>query len=117
MAYELDLPIKLTSIHSVFHVSMHKKCIGDPVSILPLYDLGVKEDLSYEEVPVEILYCQVKILRNKEVASVKVLWRNHLVEVQHGRPRPTQRPTILIYLPLLLSKVKVGIFLLNELYE
>ena len=40
----------------------------------------MKENLSYEEVLVEILDRQVKRLRNKEVASVKVLWRNHLVE-------------------------------------
>ncbi|WMV33442.1 hypothetical protein MTR67_026827, partial [Solanum verrucosum] len=40
----------------------------------------VKENLSYEEVPVEILDRQVKKLRIKEFASVKVLWRNHLVE-------------------------------------
>ncbi|WMV27894.1 hypothetical protein MTR67_021279, partial [Solanum verrucosum] len=38
------------------------------------------ESLSYEEVPVEILDRQVKRLRNNEIASVKVLWRNHLVE-------------------------------------
>ncbi|WMV50366.1 hypothetical protein MTR67_043751, partial [Solanum verrucosum] len=40
----------------------------------------VKENLAYEEVPIEILDRQVKRLRNKKVASVKVLWRNHLVE-------------------------------------
>ena len=64
----------------MFHISMLKKCIGDPVSILSLEVLGVDENLSYEEVSVEILDRQVKRLRNKEVASVKVLWRNHLVE-------------------------------------
>ena len=58
---------------------MLKKCIGDRVSIRSIEGLGVNEDLSYEEVPVEILERQVKKLRNKEVASVKVLWRNHLV--------------------------------------
>ena len=67
-------------IHPVLHVSMLKKCIRDPVSILPLERLGVKEDISYEEVPFEILDRQFKKLRNKKVASVKVLWRNHLVE-------------------------------------
>jgi len=80
VAYELKLPIELAPVHPVFHISMLKKCIGDPVSILPLEGLGVNENLSYEEVPVEILDRQVKKLRNKEVASVKVLWRNHLVE-------------------------------------
>ncbi|WMV29676.1 hypothetical protein MTR67_023061 [Solanum verrucosum] len=80
VAYELDLPNELASVHLVFHVSMLKKCIGDSVSIIYLEGLGVYESLSYEEAPVEILDRQVKKLRNKEVASVKVLWRNHLVE-------------------------------------
>ncbi|KAK4729661.1 hypothetical protein R3W88_022649 [Solanum pinnatisectum] len=79
-AYELDLPNELAPVHPMFNVSMLKKCIGDPVSIIPLEGLGVDESLSYEEVSVEILKRQVKRLRNKEIASVKVLWRNHLVE-------------------------------------
>ena len=41
--------------------------------------LGVDENLSYEEVHVAILDRQVKRLRNKEVSTVKVLWRNHLI--------------------------------------
>lgn len=40
----------------------------------------VKESLSYEDVPIEILDHQVWELRNKEVASAKVLWRNKLVD-------------------------------------
>ncbi|KAH0652607.1 hypothetical protein KY289_030285 [Solanum tuberosum] len=79
-AYKLDLTNELSSVHSVFHVSVLKKCVGDPTSIVSLEGLEVKENLAYEEVPVEILDQQVKELKNKEVASVKVLWRNHLVE-------------------------------------
>ena len=59
---------------------MLKKCIGDPVSILPIEGLWVDENLSYEEALVEIRDRQVKKFRNKKVASLKVLWRNHLVE-------------------------------------
>ena len=70
----------MASVHPVFHVSMPKKCPGDPASILPIEGLGVDENLSYYEVPVEILDRQVKRLRNKEVSTVRVLWRNHLVE-------------------------------------
>ncbi|WMV09889.1 hypothetical protein MTR67_003274 [Solanum verrucosum] len=88
VACELDLPNELALVHPVFNVSMLKKFIGDPVSIIPLEGLGVDESLSYEEVPIEILDRQVKRLRNKEVPSIKVLWRNHLVEVLLGRPRP-----------------------------
>ncbi|WMV32773.1 hypothetical protein MTR67_026158 [Solanum verrucosum] len=59
---------------------MIKKCVGDMIFIDPLEELGVNENLSYKEVPVEILHLEVKKLRNKEVTSVKVLWRNLLVE-------------------------------------
>lgn len=51
--------------------SMLKKCIGNPVSIFPIEGLGVDENLSYEEVLVEILDHQFKKFRNKEVASIK----------------------------------------------
>lgn len=36
--------------------------------------------MTYEEVLVKILDRQVKRLRNKDVASVKVLWRNQQVQ-------------------------------------
>ncbi|WMV49972.1 hypothetical protein MTR67_043357 [Solanum verrucosum] len=80
VAYELELPNDLASMHPVFHVSMLQKCDGHPTSIIFLEWLGVDESFSYEAVSIEILDRQVKKLRNKEVASVKVLWRNHLVE-------------------------------------
>ena len=48
VAYELRVPNKLASVHLVFHVSILKKCIGDPVSIIPIEGLGVDENLSYE---------------------------------------------------------------------
>ena len=80
VSYELAFPTELASVHPVFHVSMLKKCLGYPSSILSVEALGGDENLSYEEVPVEILDSQVKRLRNKEIATVKVLWRNHLVE-------------------------------------
>ncbi|TMX05451.1 hypothetical protein EJD97_020345 [Solanum chilense] len=67
-------------VHPVFHVSMLKKYIGDPESILPIEGLGDKDTLSYEEVRVQIPYMEVMKLRNKEAVSVKVLWKNHLVK-------------------------------------
>ena len=40
----------------------------------------MKDSLSYEDVPVEILERQVRRLGNKEVTSVKVLWRIQSIE-------------------------------------
>ena len=65
VAYELKLLIELASLHLVFLVSMLKKCIGDFESILPIEGLGVKDNLSYEEVLIQIIDRQVKKLRNK----------------------------------------------------
>ena len=53
---------------------------GDPTSIVPLESVAVKDSLSYEDVLVEILELQVRRLRNKELASIKVLWRSQPVE-------------------------------------
>ena len=70
----------MASVHPVFPVFMLKKCIGDTVSILPIEGLGVIDKLSYEEVSFQIIARQVNNLWNKVVFSVKVLWKNHLVE-------------------------------------
>ncbi|WMV42512.1 hypothetical protein MTR67_035897 [Solanum verrucosum] len=80
IAYELELPQELVAVHPVFHISMFKKCMGDPSLIIPTENIGIKDSLSYEEIHVQILDRQVRKLRTKEVASVKVLWRNQFVE-------------------------------------
>ena len=74
VAYELELPAKLAAVHPVFHISLLKKCVDDPASIVPLESVAVKDSPSSNDVPVEILKRQVRRLSNKEVASVKVLW-------------------------------------------
>ena len=60
VAYELELPSEPDLAHPIFYVSMLNKCIGDRLFILPIEGLCVDENLSYEEVPVEILGRQVK---------------------------------------------------------
>ncbi|KAF3612792.1 putative membrane-bound transcription factor site-2 protease-like [Capsicum annuum] len=80
VAYELELPASLSFVHPVFHVSMLKKCIGDHSMVLTVEGIKVTDSLSYVEEPVEILDRQVRKLRSKEIASVKVLWRNQKVE-------------------------------------
>ena len=54
-------------------MSLLKKCIGDPTLVVPLENVGVKDNLFYKEVLVEILGRQVRKLRYNEVTSIKVL--------------------------------------------
>ncbi|WMV45755.1 hypothetical protein MTR67_039140 [Solanum verrucosum] len=79
VAYELELPQELAAVHLVFHVSMLKKCMDDPSLIISTENIGIKDSLSYEESPIQILDRQVRRLRTKEVASVKVLWSNQFI--------------------------------------
>lgn len=67
VAYELELHTNLSSVHPVFHVSLLKKFIGDPVVIVPLEITNIHDSLSYDEIPVEILNRQIRRLRNKKV--------------------------------------------------
>ncbi|XP_019224321.1 PREDICTED: uncharacterized protein LOC109206009 [Nicotiana attenuata] len=54
--------------------------IGDPTRVVPTDDVQITEDLSYEEISVVILDRQIRKLQNKEIGSVKVLWRSKKVE-------------------------------------
>ena len=73
VGYELEFLAELAAMHPIFHISLLKKCVGDPASVVPLESVAVKDSLSYENVPVEILDRQVRRLINNEVHSVKVL--------------------------------------------
>ncbi|XP_070029844.1 uncharacterized protein [Nicotiana sylvestris] len=77
VAYELALHVELSSVHPVFHISMLRKYIHDESHIIPADTIEIKEGLTYEEVPIEVLDRRVRKLRTKELASVKVLWSNH----------------------------------------
>ncbi|XP_070020784.1 uncharacterized protein [Nicotiana sylvestris] len=77
LAYKLALPVELSSVSPIFHVSMLRKYIHDESQIITVDAIEIKEGLTYEEVPTEILDRQVRKLRTKDLASVKVLWSNH----------------------------------------
>ena len=51
----MELPESLSGVHDVFHVSQLKKCLRVPEEQIPLEELAVKEDLTYEEYPIKIL--------------------------------------------------------------
>ncbi|WMV40559.1 hypothetical protein MTR67_033944 [Solanum verrucosum] len=57
VAHESELPAELVAVYPVFHISLLKKCVGDPVSIVPLENVVVKNSFTFEDVPVEILDC------------------------------------------------------------
>ena len=91
VAYRLRLPSELANIHDVFHVSMLHKYIADPSHILKEQPIQLKENLTYEEHPVEILDRRDQVLRKKVIPLVKVLWRNHGAEEATWEPEAQMR--------------------------
>ena len=55
VAYRLALPPELAKLHDVFHVSMLQKCRSDGSHILPVQEVQVHVDFSYDEEPMAIL--------------------------------------------------------------
>ena len=67
-------------MHPVFHVSMLKRYHGDGNYVIRWYSVLLDENLSYEEETVAILDREVSKLKSREIASVKVQWKNRPVE-------------------------------------
>ena len=73
VTYRLKLPPELSRIHDTFHVSMLRKYIPDPSHVLREQPVQLKENLTYEETPVQIVDCKEQVLRSKVIHLVKVL--------------------------------------------
>ena len=65
VAYRLALPLELTKLHNVFHVSMLRRYHSDESHILPIQEVQVQQDFSNDENPKAIMTCEVKQLQNK----------------------------------------------------
>ena len=60
VAYRLALPLELAKLHDVFHVSMSRRYRSDESHILPMQEVQVHQDYSYDEEPKAILPREVK---------------------------------------------------------
>ncbi|CAL2238784.1 unnamed protein product [Prunus armeniaca] len=91
VAYRLALPTELSRIHDVFHVSMLRKYMPDPSHVLEHQPVELREDLTYEGQPVQILDRKEQRLRSKSVHVVKVLWRSQTIEEATWEPEAQMR--------------------------
>ncbi|KAD1410638.1 hypothetical protein E3N88_42868 [Mikania micrantha] len=76
VAYRLELPLELSNIHDVFHVSNLKKCLNDESLIVPLEELQIDDKLQFTEEPVEVMDREVKVLKRSRIPIVKVRWNS-----------------------------------------
>ncbi|GJY41268.1 putative reverse transcriptase domain-containing protein [Tanacetum coccineum] len=71
VAYTLELPEELSSVHSTFHVSNQKKCLSDESLVILMKELWLNDTLNFVEEAVEIMDCEVKQLRQSRIPIVK----------------------------------------------
>jgi hypothetical protein len=67
-------------VHDVFHVSQLRKCLRVSEEQMPLEELQVGKDLTYQEYPVKILDTSEKVTRNNRYRMCKVQLSNHTEE-------------------------------------
>jgi len=75
VAYQVDLPSSLSNLHSIFHVIELRKYVPDPSHIIQKDEVQVRDNLTVEALSLRIEDREVKNLRGKEIALVKVTWR------------------------------------------
>jgi hypothetical protein len=91
VAYQLELPARLSDVHNVFHISQLKMCLRVLEEQLPLEELNVQDDLTYTEHPVKILHTLERIIRSKRIRMCKVQWSNHARMRLLGNERTSYR--------------------------
>ena len=78
--YRLALPPSLAGVHDVFHVSQLRKCLSDADAVIDTHHPEIQPNLPIQEQPVRILDYKEKVLRNKTIKYVKVLWNEQTEE-------------------------------------
>ncbi|CAA7014569.1 unnamed protein product [Microthlaspi erraticum] len=74
LAYRLELPEIMRAFHKVFHVSMLRKCLHPTEELVARIPEDLQPDLTVPAVPVRILERREKVLRNKRIPLLRILW-------------------------------------------
>ena len=80
IAYRLALPLSLSGVHEVFHVSILRKYTPNPAHVVDWGEIIVDTDGTSEEGPLTILDSRDQVLRRKIMRLLKVLWRHRVEE-------------------------------------
>jgi hypothetical protein len=80
VAYKLELPPSLASVHDMFHVSQLKKCLKAPADVVVNDVAPLEADLSCPEHSMKLLGQQDWVMRRRMIHFYKVQWSHHSEE-------------------------------------
>jgi hypothetical protein len=76
VSYKIPLPPEMRAIFNVFYVSQLKKCLRVPKERVPLGDIKLESNLTYEEKPVHMIDTRERVTHSQVVKWYKVMWSN-----------------------------------------
>jgi hypothetical protein len=76
LAYHLQLPESMDGVHPVFHISMLRKYIRDPELKIEVDPIIIQQDLTINAQSVRVLEFSERVMCNRTIKYVKILWSN-----------------------------------------
>jgi hypothetical protein len=70
--YQVELPVKLSGVHNVFHVSQLKRYLKPPTVMVIKDTIPLEPDLTYKAYPIKVLDQQDRVTRNKTTRFYKI---------------------------------------------
>ncbi len=77
VAYRLDLPTDLSTVHDVFHVSQLRKCPQVPQQVVEVPAVQIGPNLTYQEYHIQVLDQKERSTRRQTIKFYKIQWSNH----------------------------------------
>jgi hypothetical protein len=76
-SYQVELPVRLSGVHNVFHVSQLKRCLKPPAGVVIKGTIPLEPDLTYKAHPIKVLDRQDRVSCNKTTWFYKIQWNDH----------------------------------------
>jgi hypothetical protein len=99
-SHQVELSVKLSGVHNVFHVSKLKRCLKPPTDVVIEDTIPLEPDLTYKAYPIKILDQQDRVTRNKTTRFYKIQWNDHSKDEATWEREESLRSNYPEFLPL-----------------
>jgi hypothetical protein len=97
LAFQLQLPESMAGVHPVFHVSTLRKYKRDLELKMEVNLIIIQQDLTIDTQPVHVLEFSKRVMHNRTIEYVKILWSNQMEREATWKLESTMRNKYLIF--------------------